>query len=120
MFNNRSRSTRPFSAGRSFGGSARGGFRGGGFSSRGGFRGRGGGGPKRVSDSTIHSYISRASVKPFSTPTLAPVFEETNFVETVEKSIAVSQDQKALFQDIDEEFGEAFPNIEPKVHTDED
>lgn len=47
------------------------------------------------------------------------VFEETNFAEIVEKSIAVSQDQKALFQDIDEEFGEEFPNTEPEVHIDE-
>lgn len=74
MFNSRARSTRPsFNSGRSFGGSSRGGgFRGGGYRGGGGFRGGRGGGPKRVSDSTIHSYIQRASIKPAFVPA-APV-----------------------------------------------
>jgi len=79
MFNSRSRSSRSSFSPRG-GFSSRGGFSGG--SRSGGFRrfgGRGGGGPKRVSDSTIHAYISRASIKPTSAPVTTPILEEVNF-----------------------------------------
>jgi len=73
MFNTRARSTRPsYNSGRSFGNSSRGGgYR--------GFRRGRGGGPNRVSDSTIHSYISRASIKPVAPITPLPEYETVAF-----------------------------------------
>lgn len=47
------------------------------------------------------------------------IFEETNFAETVENKIAVSQDQRALFNDIEDEAEELLGNVPDDSYNEE-
>ncbi len=81
MFNNRARTTyQPAKSRFGTGPSRSGGFRSGGFRGAGGPRRfGGGGGRKRISDTAVHEYIRRASVKPAAALLPVPVIPDVQF-----------------------------------------